>query len=169
MNVKDLEALYDYGYWANRKLFGVISQLTPEQYTQQIGGSYGSIRNTLVHTLSAEWGWLDRCGGAKRGPKLNAADYPTFESLLQSWNKVEGYVREFLSTLKDEDVHRIIEFQFEAGPKHSMLLGELMQHAATHGVHHRGQVALLLRMLGHSPGNFDKLFYFAEMRGAEVL
>ncbi len=33
MTVKDLEVLYDYGYWANGKLFNVISQLTPEQFS----------------------------------------------------------------------------------------------------------------------------------------
>ena len=33
------------------------------------------------------------------------------------------------------------------------------------GVHHRGQVALLLRLLGHVPGNFDMLFYYADRRG----
>ena len=38
-------------------------------------GSYGSIRNTLVHALSTEWGWLDRCGGAKRGPALKGEDF----------------------------------------------------------------------------------------------
>ncbi len=48
MTVKDLERLYDYSYWANRKLFQVISQLTPEQFTRTVTGSYGSIRNTLV-------------------------------------------------------------------------------------------------------------------------
>jgi uncharacterized damage-inducible protein DinB len=58
MTVKDLENLYDYGYWANRKLFQVISQLTSEQFTQPVTGSYGSIRNTMVHALSAEWGWI---------------------------------------------------------------------------------------------------------------
>ena len=86
MTVKDLEDLYDYGYWANRKLFDVISRLTPEQFTQPVAGSYGSIRNTMVHALSAEWGWLDRCGGPQRGARLNPDDYPTAESLLQSWN-----------------------------------------------------------------------------------
>jgi uncharacterized damage-inducible protein DinB len=30
----------------------------------------------------------------------------------------------------------------------------------TAGVHHRGQVALLLRLLGYPPGNFDILFYY---------
>jgi uncharacterized damage-inducible protein DinB len=42
MTVKDLETLYDYGYWANRKLFDVMARLTPEQFTQPVAGSYGS-------------------------------------------------------------------------------------------------------------------------------
>ena len=59
MTTKDLARLYDYGYWANRKLFGVMSRLTPEEFARPMAGSYGSIRNTLVHTLSAESGWLE--------------------------------------------------------------------------------------------------------------
>jgi uncharacterized damage-inducible protein DinB len=162
MTVKDLERLYDYGYWANRKLFQAVSQLTPEQFRQTVAGSYGSVRNTLVHVLSAEWGWLDRCGGPERGPALKPDDYPTVESLVGAWSAVEVYVREFLSKLKDEDLARIVEFANPRGEKRSMVLGPLMQHAATHGVHHRGQVALLLRSLGCTPGNFDMLFYDAE-------
>src|ERR1700757_3181425 len=99
MHVSDLERLYDYSYWANQKLLGVVSQLTPEQFTQPVAGSYGSIRNTMVHVLSAEWGWLSRCGGPERGPALDPADYPTVESLLETWSKVEVYVLEFLSRL----------------------------------------------------------------------
>lgn len=67
MTVKDLEVLFDYGYWANKKLFEVMSTLTPEQFAQPVSGSHGSIRNTMVHVLSAEWGWLGRCGGPERG------------------------------------------------------------------------------------------------------
>ena len=166
MTVEDLERLYDYGYWANKKLLDVVAQLTSEQYTQTVTGSYGSIRNTLVHMLSAEWGWLDRCGGRARGPALKADDYPTLESLLGTWSVVEVSVREFLSTLKDDDLDRTLEFANPRGEKRSGALGALMQHAATHGVHHRGQVALLLRSLGVTPGNVDLLFYDAEKRGA---
>lgn len=162
MTVKDLERLYDYGYWANRKLFQVASQLTPEQFTQVVAGSYGSVRNTLVHVLSAEWGWLDRCGGPERGPALKPDDYPTVESLVKTWSTVEGYVREFLSNLKDEDLTRTVEFTNPRSEKRSGVLGALLQHGAIHGAHHRGQVALLLRLLGHPPGNFDVLFYDAD-------
>ncbi len=166
MTVKDLETLYDYGYWANRRLFSAISRLAPEQFTQSVGGSYESVRNTLVHILSAEWGWLDRCGGPKRGPRLDAAAYPTLESVTDKWSLIEGWMREFLSGLKDVDLARNVEFSIEEGKKHSMPLGELMHHAANHAVHHRGQVALLIRMLGHSPGNIDLVIYYAEKRGA---
>ena len=164
MRVGDLERLFGYHYWANKKLLGVVSQLTPEQYTQSVAGSYGSIRNTLVHILSAEWGWLDRCGGPARGERLNADNYPTLESVVRTWTEVEGYMRDFLSGLKDEDLTRDIEFAIGGGQKQSALLGDLMQHAALHAVHHRGQVALLLRALGHVPGNFDMLFYVEDKR-----
>lgn len=165
MTVGDLEDLYDYGYWSNRRLFQVISQLTQGQFTQPVAGSYGSIRNTLVHALSAEWGWLARCGGPQRGPSLKADDYPTLESVVETWSRVEGYLREFLSGLSDEDLAGGAEYTNDKGEKRSMPVGEVLQHAANHSVHHRAQVALLLRMLGYAPGYWDLLIYYAEKRG----
>jgi len=168
MTVKDLEALFDYSYWANRQLFDVLSHLTDEQFTQPVAGSYGSIRNTLVHVLSAEWGWLDRCGGTPRGPALTATDYPNVALVRDRWQQVERHVREFLSGLRDEDLDRIVEWALGGGPKHTSRLGELMRHAVIHGVHHRGQVALLLRLLGYTPGNFDVLVYYDRAESERV-
>lgn len=164
MTVSELERLFDYGYWANRKLFDVISQMLPEKFTRPVAGTYGSVRNTLVHAMSAEWGWLERCGGTRRGPALDAAAYPTPTSVVECWERVEAYVREFLSGLGDTDLLRTIEFVLGHGPKQAMRLEELMQHAANHGVHHRGQVALLLRALDVVPGNIDLLIYYREIQ-----
>jgi hypothetical protein len=60
--------------------------------------------------LSPEWGWLDRCGGPQRGEPLDPADYPTVAAVVDAWNKVEASMREFLSTLRDEDLARNTEF-----------------------------------------------------------
>jgi uncharacterized damage-inducible protein DinB len=166
MRVRDLQRLYDYHYWATRQLFGVVAQLTPEQFTRSVAGSYGSIRNTLVHVLSAEWGWLDRCGGPQRGERLNPQDFPEVEALTRVWARVEECVRAFLCDLGDADLSRDIAFAFGGGPKHSMPVGDLLQHAALHAMHHRGQAALLLRMLGYVPGNFDFLLYLDESASA---
>jgi len=164
MRITDLERLYDYHYWANRRLLEAVSQLTPQQFTQDVAGSYGSIRNTLVHVLSAEWGWLDRCGGPPRGERLKAEDYPTLDSVVATWSRVERDMRAFLSGLTEDDLTREIEFAFGAGPKHSIAMYGLLEHAAIHAVHHRGQVSLLLRMLGVAPGNYDLLVFDSQPR-----
>ena len=167
MTVKDVERLYDYGYWANRKLMPVLGSLTPEQFTQSVAGSYGSVRNTLVHTMSAEWGWIDRCGGHKRGPALNAEDYPTLASIADTWRVVEEHARAFLASLSDADLTRTVEFKLpQSDQAHVMRIGDLLQHSCNHAVHHRGQVALLVRTLGFVPGNFDLLIYDAERQRA---
>lgn len=167
VTVDDLQILYDYNAWANEKLFDVISQLTPAEYTKAVAGSYGSIRNTMVHVVSTEWGWLSRCGGRKRTGRLHPEDYATVESLIEEWNRVEVSMRNYLPELQDEDLARRIEYTGGDDKKCSMPLGELLQHTLNHAAHHRGQVAVLLRELGYDPGQFDLLFYFAEKRDVQ--
>lgn len=157
-----LVRLYDYSYWANAKLLEVVARLTDEEFVREVGGSYGSIRNTLVHTLSAEWGWLERCGGPPRGPKLQPDAFPTLAAVGDAWRQVEAQMRAFLKGLSDADLARPIEFAFPESGTRVLPLGALLEHGAVHGIHHRGQVALLLRQLGHPPGNFDMLFYDIE-------
>ena len=36
MTVKDLQRAYDYSYWANEKLFQVLSELTAEEFTRLV-------------------------------------------------------------------------------------------------------------------------------------
>ncbi len=164
MKAEDLRTQFDYGYWANARLFGVASNLTAEQFTQPVSGSYGSIRNTLVHMMSTEWGWMERSGGFGRGPKLNGSDFPTFASVREKWREVESHLRSFRNTLHDGDLHRLVEFTLGDGPKQTLSVGEVLHHAAIHGVHHRGQVAMLLRSLGYVPGDFDMIFYYRQLR-----
>ena len=168
MNVKDVENIYDYCYWANRKLLEPLGRLSDEEFTRKICGTYESIRTTLVHIMNAEWGWLGRCGGPERGPRLKPGDFPTLQSVVGVQVKVEDYVRTFLSTLKDEDLQREVEYKNDFDEKRALPLVDMMMHAANHGVHHRAQVSLMLRELGHSPGNIDLLFYYGETRGIPV-
>lgn len=168
MTVQDLKTFYDYNYWANHKILDVIARLTPGEFTRTVAGGHGSVRNTMVHVLSTEWGWLSRCGGHTRESKLAANDYPAVEPLIADWNNVESYMRDFLSELEDEDLNNNVEYIGKAGKKRSMPLGELLHHSIIHGAHHRGQVAVLLRELGYAPGSFDILFYYAENHGVKA-
>ncbi|HTG17614.1 MAG TPA: DinB family protein [Blastocatellia bacterium] len=165
MNVNDLRSRYDYGRWANDRLMSVIERLRPEEFTRDIAGGKGSIRNTLVHILSAESGWLARCGGPERGPRLNAQDFPTLASVKDARKQVDQHVIDFLASLSEEDVERTITYSSDDHDNLNMRLGEMMEHAANHGVHHRGQVSLMLRMLGQAPEDIDLLMHYADKRG----
>jgi uncharacterized damage-inducible protein DinB len=163
MRVADLQTLYDYSYWANARLFEPLSRLTTEEFVRSVAGSYGSIRNTMVHMMSAEGGWLERCGGPKRGAPLRPEDFPTLDSILSYWGEQERKVRAFLAVLSDADLSRRMEFKVpQISLSGVMALGDMLHHAALHNIHHRGQVTLLLRELGHAPGNVDILFFYTD-------
>ncbi len=165
MTVADLSELYAYGAWASAHLLRVTAELSAEEFTQSVAGSYESVRNTFVHTISAQWGWVDRCGGQPRGRALEAPDFPTVTSVREISSKVDDLTVAFLSSLEDDDLARAVTYSNSAGESRFMPIGEMLHHAANHAVHHRGQIALLLRELNRSPGNFDILFYYAEKRG----
>ncbi|MBZ5617526.1 MAG: hypothetical protein LAQ69_02150 [Acidobacteriia bacterium] len=50
--------LYEYDRWANNRVLRALSALSPEQFTRDLGGSFRSVRDTLVHIIGGEWGWL---------------------------------------------------------------------------------------------------------------
>jgi uncharacterized damage-inducible protein DinB len=47
----DIRLLFEYNRWANNRALRAASALAPEQFTRDLGGSFGSVRDTLVHLI----------------------------------------------------------------------------------------------------------------------
>ena len=58
MNKDDIQLLYEYDRWAASRVFQAASTLSAEEFTRDLGGSLRSVRDTLVHIVGGEWGWL---------------------------------------------------------------------------------------------------------------
>ena len=58
MTKDDIQLLYEYDRWANNRVLQAVSTLSVEEFTRDLGGSFRSVRDTLVHNIGCEWGWL---------------------------------------------------------------------------------------------------------------
>jgi uncharacterized damage-inducible protein DinB len=55
MTKDDVQLLYEYDRWANNRVLRAVSTLSAEQFTRDLGGSFRSVRDTLVHIIGGEW------------------------------------------------------------------------------------------------------------------
>ena len=58
MTKDDIALLYEYDRWGNNRILQACSALSAELFTRDLGGSFCSVRDTLVHIIAGEWGWL---------------------------------------------------------------------------------------------------------------
>src|SRR5260221_12337866 len=58
MTNDDIQILYEYHRWANNMVLQAASTLSAEEFTRDLGGSFRSVRDTLVHIVDVERGWL---------------------------------------------------------------------------------------------------------------
>ena len=65
----------------------------------------------------------------------------------------------FVAALADADLTRMVEYRTTQGAPHADPLFELLAHVVNHGTQFRGESAVALTALGHSPGNLDLLGY----------
>jgi len=162
MDVKDFRILYDYNSWANHRTLDVCAPLTAEQFTRDLGSSFRSVRDTLVHIFGAEWVWLERWQGRIPSGLPAAADFPDFEAVRRRWAEVERDLMNYVGALTPEAIDRRVQFKTMAGVTVDQPLRQCLQHVANHGTYHRGQIATMLRQLGAKAVSTDLIGYYRE-------
>src|SRR5215217_5401372 len=140
MTHSDLTMLLDFHYWARTRVLDAAERLTPEQFTRDLGSSFPSVRDTLVHLYSAEWAWYQRWHGTSPTAMLRPAEYPDVPTLRAAWMDHEANMRAFLASLGDAGLARVIEYRTLSGHPSSSALSEMLHHVVNHGTYHRGQV-----------------------------
>ena len=162
MNTKDISTLYAYNRWANRRTLGSVRPLDHDHFIRDLGTSHGSIRGTLVHTLWAEWLWLQRWRGESPKRIFDPVEFADFATVETYWHGLEHERQGFIARLTDERLEQIITYENAKGERWTYALGHMMQHVVNHSSYHRGQIVTLLRQLGHTPASSDFLEFFDE-------
>ena len=153
-----IHTLYAYSTWANTRILETAEQLTPEPFASDVDGC-GSIRDTLVHTASVQWLWLERWHGTSPRELWDRADFPDIAALRARWEEVEEATSAYVAPLREPDLARVVSYVNFQGETWSYPLWQQLLHQVNHATQHRSEAALLLTRLGFSPGWLDLLVY----------
>lgn len=163
MQQHEIATLFDYNYWASRRILAQVARLSAEQFGAQTSLSWGSIRGTLVHIMAAEWAWRSRCQGELPTALLDEADFPTLERLLERWAREERAMQEFIAGFNDDDLSADVYYLSTGGKPFHQPLWQILLHVVHHGTQHRSELAHVLTEFGHSPGDIDFILYLREV------
>ena len=154
MNVSDVNTLFDYHYWATRRILEQSSHIRPEQFVARPNPATPSLRETLAHILGAERLWRVRWETGTSSIRVSADDFPTVKALQLAWADEERAMRSYLAGLDDTAILGLVHFE-RRGAVVSYTLWHLMIQLIYHGIHHRSEAAALLTTYGRSPGDLD--------------
>ncbi len=153
-NLGGLVALVEYHHWANLRLAETVAGLTPEQYSRDLSSGHPSVRATLEHMVQAEEFFL---------AKFSRQPVPTAPETMSGpadarrhWRRLGPQMLGVLASLTEEDLSRPVTMTARIP---TIPLWVALLQMVTHGTHHRGQLATMLRQLGVEPPGLDYVWF----------
>jgi uncharacterized damage-inducible protein DinB len=169
MNKNDILTLFEYNYWASRRVLSAAARARPEEFVAPARLSHGSLRGALVHTLGAEVVWRLRCQeGCSPPAMLSEDELPTLDALQTRWEREEKAMRSYLASLTDDLLVQTVKYRNTQGVRFESVLWHALAHVVNHGTQFRGEAAIALTGYGCSPGDLDMIAFFRETTGRTI-
>jgi uncharacterized damage-inducible protein DinB len=146
-----LEDAFRHHVWATLRVIDACRQLTPEQLETSVTGTYGSIIDTLRHTVAADSSYLFVMTRGRVQPideeRMDLGELrETMEAFGGEWSVLLG---------QDIDPDEILVRTRDDGSETHAPFGIRLAQALHHGTDHRSQVATALTTLGIDPPLID--------------
>jgi len=148
--------LCNHNVWATQRLFAACEELSDAQLDATLVGTFGSIRNTLMHIVGAQ----ERIATvlAEAGPVSVNRDGDLFPGLaeLRARARTSGEVLVELAAHAPSGATVTTTWRGEA---YALPVWMLLAQAITHATEHRTQVAAILTQQGIAPPTMDVWAY----------
>ena len=159
-----IRGLWDYHWWANRRLYDVALALGEEMAGREVGRqfSFPTLRAMFGHIYGADWIWLQRWKGVTPTALPLPDTFPTLAAVGARWEPLLKEQRGFLEVLRPADLERPVEFKtvlFPSEQPYRLPLAPMLLHVPNHATHHRSEVATMLTMLSGSPPDTGLVTY----------
>ena len=125
--------------WANESWIGFLDERA----------SYPYAITRMSHILLGERAWFQRIAGAE--PDRQVWQALTVEELRALQRRHEATYHDLL----EGGLERVVPFTRFTGEQYQLPVADILVHLATHGAHHRGQIAAYVSSVGLRPVNTD--------------
>jgi uncharacterized damage-inducible protein DinB len=137
--------------WATDRILEACGGLDGDQLATTVPGTYGSILETLRHTVGADASYLRLLSdGRVRDVDEYAMDIAALRAAMRELGPVWQWV-----VAQDLDPDRVLVRHREDGSTSAAPLGVRLAQAIHHGTDHRSQVCTALSTLGIEPPEID--------------
>ena len=149
-----LPDFFQYNLWANLCLLEACASLSDAQLDATTTGTFGSVRETLMHLFAAEEGYVRHFTGTTPTPPLKELTaFPGFDELRR---RAERSGKKLISIAEQGDLNQI--FYLDGGTYEAPAIVVLIQ-AINHAIDHRSQIATLLSQQEIEPPALDGWSY----------
>jgi uncharacterized damage-inducible protein DinB len=147
--------------WATLRLIDTCLSLTPEQLDAPVPGTYGSILETMRHSVGGDTYYLSHLtGDPEREIESERLDLQELRAAMEAdertWNELLA---------KDLDPGAVVKDVDRGGYERDASMGIRLVQALHHGTDHRSQICTALTMLGIEPPFIDVWAFGAETGG----
>ncbi|GER87827.1 hypothetical protein KDW_19890 [Dictyobacter vulcani] len=138
-----LPDFFKHNLWANLRLLDACAELSDAQLDATMIGTFGSIRETLMHMFASEEGYA--WSFTKIKPSLPLKEFSTFAGFDELRRRAEMSGTALITIAEQEDLSQI--FYLDGGTYKCAAVIVAIQ-AINHGVDHRSQIATMMSLQG---------------------
>jgi uncharacterized damage-inducible protein DinB len=153
---ESLVEMFRHNAWANQRLFDACEGLNDAQLDATTFGTYGTIRDTLLHIVGAQERYLAAL--AETGPITVIRERNPFPGLaeLREAARTSSNALVELATLAQSGATVTTTWR---GKDHTLPVWLLFVQAVNHATEHRAQIAAILTHQGVEPPSMDGWTY----------
>ena len=164
-----VKTYYAYNSWATGQLLDSLEKLSGKELTAPGCSGHGSIRDTLAHMMTTQWGWFSWFDGSMTvsqaySVRISAESIDTMAKARERWRPIDKQATETVNGLNEDNLYDVWTWSLPTGGSDSLPLWRLLLHLANHGTHTRAQILAGVRRAGHEPPNIDFLNYSLTVR-----
>jgi uncharacterized damage-inducible protein DinB len=159
MNKNYFLELAQYNIWANQKMTDWLSQISDEQWSQKLVGSFDSIEATAIHIAVSEKIWFERLNNQAK-PTLMFTFKGDKNDLIEIWRNASENLKNYVSEISEWDLKETFAYKSLEGEDFSKVKYQAIAHVFNHSTFHRGQLVNYLRQVGFSEVDTTDLIYF---------